>query len=211
MSSRGASLFGCLSLVAASACGSVPRVGEAGPTVPVASAEKEYERTLERYTDHEEIYDLFNTRLFTAITYQSWPFREARVQRLAIFQVQPKELVERNLAAERAAFESFHEFFFGVHAASYRFDDFDRRNSIWRIALVTEAGETTPISVERIGRSDLNLRAIYPYLDEFWVAYRIRFARITPTGAPVIPPGSGRFMLRLASTLGRAEFHFPAE
>ena len=194
-----------------SACSGVPRIGEPGPTVRSASAENEYQATLERYSDHAEIYEMFNTRLFTAMTYQSWRFREARVQRVALFQDLPKDVVENNLAAERAAFESFHEFFFGVHAASYRFDDFDRKDSIWRIALVTESGETTPASVERIGRSNLNLRAIYPYLGDFWVAYRIRFPRATPSGAPTIPPGTNHFMLRLASTLGRAELHFPAE
>ncbi len=208
---RKALLSACLWMLAASGCGSIPRVGEPGPSVPSAAAEREYQATLDRYSDHAEVYDLFNTRLFTAMTYQSWRFREARVQRMALFQAHPRELIEKNLAVERAAFDSFHELFFGVHSASYRFDDFDRRDSIWRIALVTESGETTPVSVERIGRSTLNLRALYPYLDEFWVAYRIRFARTTPSGAPVIPPGTNRFTVRLASTIGRAELHFPAE
>ncbi len=213
MRSTGQSRAGCaLLILLSSACTlSPPRVGEPGPSVPSVAEEKAYQETLERYTDHAEVYDLLNTRMFTAITYQSWPFREARVHRLALFQVQPRAVVERNLAVERSAFESFHEFFLGVHLNSYRYDDFDRRNSIWRIALVTDAGETTPSSVERIGRSDLNMRAIYPYMDEFWVAYRVRFPRQAANGGPVIPPGTGRFTLRLASTLGKAELHFPSE
>ena len=188
-----------------------PTVGEPGPSLPSAAEEKAYQSTLERYTDHAEVYDLFNTRFFAAITYQSWPFRESRVHRLAIFQVQPPALVEKKLAAERSAFESSHEFFFGVHLNNYRYDDFDRKDSIWRIALVTDGAETTPVSVERVGRSDLNMRAIYPYMDEFWVAYRIRFPRQTASGQPVIPPGTQRFTVRMASTIGKAEFHFPAE
>lgn len=204
-------LLACFAWLAAAACGSVPRVGEPGPSLPNAAAEKEYQSTLERYSDHAEIYDLFNTRLFTAMTYQSWRFRQARLQRVGLFKELPKEVVERNLAAERVDFDAYHEFFFGVHTASSRFDDFDRRDSIWRIALVTDSGETTPVSIERIGRSNLSLRAIYPYLDDFWVAYRIRFPRTTPSGSPVIPPGTDRFILRLASTIGRADLHFPAE
>ncbi len=207
------SISGCLSLamIATGCASSPPMVGEKGPTVSSTAEEKAYQETLEHYTDHAEVYDLLNTRMFTAITYQSWPFREARVHRMASFQVQPQAMVERNLAIERSVFESTHEFFFGVHLNNYRYDDFDRRNSIWRIALVTDAGETTPSSVERIGRSDLNMRAIYPYMDEFWVAYRIRFARSTASGDPVIPPGTKRMMLRIASTLGKAELRFPAE
>jgi hypothetical protein len=188
-----------------------PKVGEKGPIVPNVAEEAVYQETLERYTDHAEVYELLNTRMFTAITYQSWPFRQARVRRMAVFQALPQPVVERNLAAERSAFEQFHEFFLGVHMNYYRYDDFDRRNSIWRIALVTESGETLPSSIERIGRTDLNLRAYYPYLDDFWVAYRVRFPRQTAGGEPVIPAGTSRFMVRIASTLGKAELHFPAE
>src|SRR5262249_25378714 len=123
----------------------------------------------------------------------------------------PRDLVEKNLAAERATFDSFHEFFFGVYSASYRFDDFDRKDSMWRIALVTESGETAPVSVERIGRSTLNLRAIYHYMGDSWVAYLFRFAENTATGAPVIPRGTTRFMVRGASTVARAALLSPAD
>jgi hypothetical protein len=210
MTRRGTLLSACFWVLGVGAC-AVPRVGEPGPRAPDESAEKEYQATLNHYSAHAEVYDLLDTRVFSAMTYQSWPFREARVQRVALFQAQPRELVEKNLTAERATFNSFHEFFFGVYSASYRFDDFDRKDSIWRIALVTESGETTPVSVERIGRSTLNMRAIYPYLDDFWVAYRIRFPRNTQSGSPVIPPGTTSFIVRVASTVGKADFHFPAE
>jgi hypothetical protein len=203
----------CLSLVllAAGCALSPPKVGEQGASVPSAAEEKAYQQTLEHYSDHAEVYDLLNTHMFTALTYQSWPFREARIHRMATFQVQPQAVVDKNLAIERSAFDSFHEFFFGVHLPYYRYDDFDRRNSIWRISLVTDVGETTATSVERLGRADLNMRAIYPYMDDFWVGYRIRFPRSTASGDPVIPPGTKRMMVRIASTLGKAELHFPAE
>jgi hypothetical protein len=149
--------------------------------------------------------------MFTAATFQTWPFREARVHRLALFQVQPTPVEQRHLVEERAEFESFHEFFFGAHVNNYRYDDFDRPNTIWRIALVSGAVETTPVSVQRVGRSNLDMRAIYPYMDEFWVAYRIRFPRTTREGQPVIPPGTSKVLLRLASTLGKAEMTFPGE
>jgi hypothetical protein len=210
MTRTGAFLGACFWVLGACAC-AVPHVGEQGPKAPNESAEKVYQATLNRYSDHAEVYDLLDTRIFAGMTYQSWPFREARVQRVALFQEQPRELVEKNLATERASFDSFHEFFFGVYSASYRYDDFDRKDSIWRIALVTGSGETTPVSVERIGRSTLNMRAIYPYLDDFWVAYRIRFAKTSSSGAPVIPPGTTSFIVRVASTVGRADLHFPAE
>jgi hypothetical protein len=201
----------CLLALGCSSTLKPPVVGERGPQVPDSKEESEYQATLDRYTSRAEIYDLMDTRLFTAATYQSWPFRDARVHRLGIFQVHPPVLVERNLSLERADFESFHEFFLGVHVNYSRYDDFDRKDSIWRIVIATREGETTPLAVRRVGRSDLNLRAMYPYLDEFWVAYWVRFPRKTAFGTDVIPPGTNRFTLRIASTLGRADFSFPAQ
>ncbi len=188
-----------------------PALGERGPVVKDPETEKAYQAALARYTARAEIYDLLDTRIFAAATYQTWPFRQVRTHRLAVFQVQPAPVEQRHLAEERSEFESFHEFFFGVHVNNYRFDDFDRPNSIWRVALVTETVETTPLKVQRVGRADLNLRAIYPYLDDFWVAYRIRFPITTRNGDPVVPPGTSTVLLRIASTLGKAEMRFPAE
>ena len=201
-----------LLLIGATACSLAPPVvGERPAGVKDSQAESAYHTALERYTDRGEVYDLLNTRMFAAATFQSWPFREARVHRLALYQVLPPVVEQQHLAEERSEFESFHEFFFGAHVNNYRFDDFDRPNSIWRIVLVTGPVETTPVSVLRIGRSNLSMRAIYPYMDEFWVAYRIRFPRKTLDGDAVIQPGTSTVLLRVASTLGKVEMKFPAE
>src|SRR5215471_3864618 len=141
------SRFGCRFSVLAALCGCAfkpPMAGETGPTLKNPSAESAYEAAIATYSDRAEIYDRLNTRLFTAATYQSWTFREARVQRMALFQHQTPEEVLKNLAVERAQFDESHEFFFGVHVNELRFDDFDRKNSIWRMALVTDVGEVLP-------------------------------------------------------------------
>jgi hypothetical protein len=186
-----------------------PRVGAPGPELPNPDAERAYQEVLARYTSHRELYALFDTRMLAAVTYQALVFREARVRRLGLFQAQPAELVAKNLADEEAEASQYHDFFLGAHLNEYRYDDFDRKDSIWRIALVTPAGELVPSSVERIGRSNLNLRAFYPYLDDFWVAYRIRFPRVTASGAPVVPGDASTLVLRVASVLGKADFVFP--
>src|SRR5258708_9199832 len=114
-------LSGCFLLLALlGGCSfAAPRVGEPGPSVPSAAEEKAYQSTLEHFTDHAEVYDLLDTRLFAAITYQSWPFRESRVHRLAIFHGQPPPLVEKKLAAGRSAFNPSHQFFFRLQLTNY--------------------------------------------------------------------------------------------
>jgi hypothetical protein len=186
-----------------SACSlNAPVVGERGPRVKDSSAEQAYQRVLDQNTARAEIYDGFDTRLFVGTTYQSADFRQQRVRREGLFQSQPDSVVSANLATEQAEAQQFDDFFLGVHLNQPQYDDFDRADSIWRVALVKGGVEVTPSQIQRVGRSNLNLRAYYPYLDEFWVAYRVRFPKMTGPGPELT--------LRLSSTLGKAELKVPA-
>ncbi|HEX8704995.1 MAG TPA: hypothetical protein VF815_39550 [Myxococcaceae bacterium] len=187
-----------------------PTIGDPPPQLNDRRAEQAYQEAFASFSDRAEIYDGFDTRLFAGTTFQSVAFREARVNRVAQFQFLPKPRVEELLAQERAEAAQFHEFFLGVHVNDYRFEDFDRKNSIWRVVLLTPSVEVEPLSIERIGRSDLNMRTTYPYMGVFWVAYQVRFPKVLPNGAPVIPESATHVHLRLASTLGHAELRVHA-
>jgi hypothetical protein len=201
-----------VALLALAGCARVPpTVGDPAPTVPDVEAERAYTRVLERYSDRGEIYAVFDTRLFAGATLQTPAFREARVRRQAAFEVLPPAKVEALLAEERAQAAAAHEFFLGVHVNEARYDDFDQRKSIWRVVLVTPGGEVTPLQIQRIGRADLPMRAYYPYVGGFWVGYRVRFPRQYADGTAVIPEGTPKVTLRLASTLGQLELPVGAQ
>ncbi|MHB8875870.1 MAG: hypothetical protein ACYC8T_19450 [Myxococcaceae bacterium] len=202
--------LGLAALCCACAGARVPQVGEPAPKLADEAAESAYQQTLENYTSHREIYCGLDTRIFAAMTYQSPRFVEARVRRQGAFLKQPAAVVDQNVAAAQAEAAPYYEFFLGVHLNNTRYDDFDKRPSSWRLALLTANGDVTPIEVQRVGRSNLNLRALYPYLDDFWVGYRVRFPRALPTGEPVEPAGASRLTVRMASALGHTEFEFPA-
>lgn len=205
---RVAALLGAL----ASGCVTTPpTVGNEPPALKDEAAEKAYREVLARYSGRAEIYQGFDTRLFAAATFQAPGFREARVRRRAEFQHIPAPRVEELLAEERAEAAQAHTFFLGIHANDPQFDDFDRRNTIWRMALLTTAGEARPTSVRRVGRTNLDLRAIYPYMGTFWVGYRVDFPTTFPDGTPVLPEGAERVTLRLASTLGTADLEMAAK
>jgi hypothetical protein len=194
-------------LLALAGCVSTPPlVGEPAPMLKDERQEKAYQETLARYTDRAELYSGFDTILFAAATLQTPSFREARVRRSALFQALTRERVQASLAQELAEAERAHEFLLGVHVNNYRHDDFDRASSIWNLVLVMPGGgEVRPLQVERLGRADMTLRAFYPYLGAFWVAYRVRFPTTREDGSPVIPPGVERVALRMASSLGKVE------
>ncbi len=188
-----------------------PTVGEQAPALPDEQAEQAYQNVLARYSSRQEIYDGFDTRLFAGATLQTPAFREARVRRRGAFQVLPQNKVDELLAEERTESSQVHEFFLGVHANEYKYLDFDFRNSIWRIALVTPAGEVTPSRIRRMGRAHLEMRAYYPYTGVFWVGYEVQFPLTFANGQPVIPPGTGQVTLRVASSLGKAELTVNAQ
>jgi hypothetical protein len=187
-----------------------PTIGDPAPQLTDRRSEQAYQESLDRYSDRAEIYDGFDTRLFAGATFQTAAFREARVRRLAEFQSLPPPRVEELLAKERAEEAQYNEFFLGVHLNDPHFEDFSQRHSIWRVVMQTPSVEVEPLSIERIGRANLDMRAMYPYLGVFWVAYRVRFPKVLPDGTPIIPDSATHVHLRLASTLGHAELRVHA-
>jgi hypothetical protein len=188
-----------------------PTIGDPPPTIADAEQERAYQQLLNRYSGQGEIYSGFTTELFAGATYQTWAFREARARRLAQFKAMSPEELAILLAKEREEWERFHEFELGAWTREPRYDDFDRKSSIWRLALVTDTVELLPVEVSRVARVNQATRALYPYMGEFWVRYRVRFPRRTGDGAPTLPEGVDKVTLRLASTLGRTDLRADAE
>ncbi|HEY3449402.1 MAG TPA: hypothetical protein VGK67_23815 [Myxococcales bacterium] len=185
-----------------------PRVGPESPRLADRDAEKRYQEVLGRWTRHAEIYDGLDSRLFLAATFQAMAFREARVERAAAFRSLPRTEAEMMLAADRKAHGEALEVVLGVYANDRHFDDLGRPDSIWKLALVAEAGEAAPLSVEKLESADPNLKALYPYLDTYWTAYRVRFPRAFENGAQVLPEKAQSLALRLSSAVGKAELRW---
>ncbi|QRK05436.1 hypothetical protein JQX13_35445 [Archangium violaceum] len=198
-------------MVALAGCVSTPpTLGDPAPVLKDERQELHYQQVLERFSARDELYSGFDTMMFAAATLQTQAFREARLQRAAIFKALSQERVRELLTQEMAEVVQAHEFFLGVHVFNYRYEDFDRPSSIWNMVMVTPAGEVRPLSVERLGRADMEMRAFYPYMGVFWVGYRVRFPTTFLDGRPVIPPDTERVVLRMASTLGKVEMRVHA-
>ena len=203
-------LAALLLAVGAAGCAAVPpAIGEPGAQVPDRQAEASYQAALSRVTEHREVYTGIDTQLFTAATYQSPDFREARTRRQAMFQTWPEPKLNDALARERAEAAQVHEVVFGVSIVDRRFDDFDSRNTIWKLYLASDQGEVTPIAIRRVGRANQDMRAYYPYLGDFWTMYTVRFPVTTPAGLPLVGPTTRALIFRMSSTLGQIEMSFP--
>ena len=193
--------------VCASSCAAapIPRIGgDAAPAVSDAADEAKYQSVLEAHTKSQAIYDNLDQKCFVHATIQSPQYVEARLAREAVFRSLPADEIAKARAAEQVRLSDATEFMMGTYTADFRWDDFQRPNSMWRIALVVGERELTPTSVTRVGRATADLRSFYPYLESFWVAYRVRFPKIEARAGETI-------RLKLSSSLGRAELPFIVE
>jgi hypothetical protein len=187
-----------------------PMVGTPGPTSPDAQANAAYEALLEHYTAKRQLFIGFDTILFGGVTYESPSFREARIRRRDTFQAQSPAQVALDLQKAEADGADFYEFTLGVYMQNPHFDDLELPSSIWHIALLTPVAEVSPALVKRVGRADINTRAYYPYMGDFWTVYRVRFPKAV-AARPLVPPELQTFTVVLASSLGRAEFPLPTQ
>jgi len=185
-----------------------PSIGDPGAEVADPRAEASYRAALEKATQHREVYSALDTQLYCAATYQSPEFREARVRRQALFQTWPQAKLDQALASERAEATQGHDVVLGLSLVDRRFDDLDSKNTIWRLSLVTDQGEVTPLAIRRVGRANQDLRAYYPYLGEFWTMYTVRFPTAV-AGKPLVGPATQALVFRLSSTQGQVEMKFP--
>lgn len=197
--------LGLCVLLCSCATGRVPRIpGDPPPALSDNAAEQKYQDTLERFTAHGGVYDNLDTKAFFYATYQGPTFVAARVQRMATFKNLPPKELAASQAFEDSRLTDATEFFMATHVNDSHFDDFDRSNTVWRLALVVHGEEYKPVSVERIGRTNVDLRGVYSYMESFWVGYRVRFPKV------VLQPGEP-MVFRAASALGKADLSITAE
>jgi hypothetical protein len=84
-------------------------------------------------------------------------------------------------------------------------NDWEAKDSVWRIAINLGLGQVEPQRIERIERPfNAELRALYPYLDDYSVAYVIHFpSQEAPAGLHFSPT---ELNMIVAGALGKMEF-----
>jgi hypothetical protein len=181
--------------------------------VPLGPTDREYrpsdyEEVLQRWTRSDKIHSLrrLDTTLRVHATCLAPDFVDAFVERYAdVFQL-PRR---RAMALSEAMMETWEESYaFRVAAATTRFkwNDFAEEDSIWRISLVNDMEQQVdPIVIEQRRRPDAVTRDFFPYVQEFYEVYDIKFPRQLSDGTDLIRGDTKRFTLRFAGPLGDAE------
>jgi hypothetical protein len=167
---------------------------------------KDYERVRERWTRRALILKALDTTLQVHATFYSADFAAAFVAENAhLFKLPAAERANlaRKMEEER---NKTHTFFISAETSDYRWNDFDRSESIWRIALLNDRGEqVSTVDIKRPRDITATLMELFPFIGGFSRVYTIRFPSRLPDGRPLLGADANKAILRFSGPLGCGE------
>jgi hypothetical protein len=176
---------------------------------PEPNLEGEYGGVLRTWTREQAVYEGLETRAFAQVIYLAPPLVDAQASMVSRLRAEPPPARARTL--ERMRRETATPTFFVVMRTPDRnWNDLEAKNSVWRVAVDFGGGEFEPEKVERLERPfSAELQKLYPYLDEYAVAYVLRF----PAAAASAASGAGSKtaslpVMVMAGALGTMRFNW---
>src|SRR6185369_6656246 len=167
---------------------------------------KDYGDVYERWTRHDFAMHEVEKALEVWVTFKSWDFREAYIERYAaIYSLTDAERTTLR-TAQRDALHQAYEFHVTAQSANYKWNDLEKSNSPWRVTLLDALGhelapEAATIKVEKL--PDMYEREFFPEKTPFSKTYNVRF--VAPPNSDFSGIKSGAITLRIAGPLGRIE------
>lgn len=188
-------------LFAPAGCAGRRDLANASATADVKPSE--YAAALRRWTGTDKVYQGLETRLIVTATWKTGAFRDAWADEYARRYLLPEAERDELKRREHEEAESYQEFFFAAYTPEARWNDFSRRESIWRVRLFDDAGNTVePLVVTRVKVDDPKLHAFYPYFTLWTKGYLVKFPRRG------LSPDTRSVRIQFTSALGAAELSF---
>jgi len=169
-----------------------------------------YPEELENWTRTVKVFEGFETRLYFSATYKSPSFRESYIDRYVegygLGETYRSALIERE--TEQGA--GYNEFFFTAYTPVDEWNDFEKKESIWRLYLEDDTGaRLAPVSITKLDSSDAVLREFFPYFDLWSSAYIVKFPKYAPAGAEPIPgPDTASMRLIVTGVIGKGQLEW---
>jgi hypothetical protein len=174
---------------------------------PVPHLEGQYGEVLRSWTREQAVYQGLETRAFTQVIYLSRPLVDRQAELISGLRAETPPARERTLDRMRRETDT-PTFFVVMRTPDRNWNDLDSKTSVWRVAVDFGVGEFEPERVERLERPfSAELQKLYPYLDEYSVAYVVHF----PAAAAPASPGSTTARLPamvIAGVLGTMRFNW---
>jgi hypothetical protein len=201
----GVALFG----PALCCCSGSQVVSFAPPREPLRA--EDYERVRDRWTRSGQIVlaKTLDTTLHVDATLYAPEFVGAYVAKNAqLFRLssQDRAQLERRLDDETAR---GYVFFVGASTSDSRWNDFERKPSVWHIALVNDQQEqVTPAELKPEREITPTIMELFPYVGDFYRAYTLRFPKQASGGWPLLRSETQRLALRFSGPLGQMDLEW---
>lgn len=179
----------------------------------IGKPKKDYSSVLNYWTKNQKVYENLETKLYVYATYKSWQWREMYADEYARRYMLDPVQKENILAREKETSERFNEFFLSIYTPELKWNDFDKKDSIWNIYMEGENGErVTPIEITRVDENNPIVREFFPYMDLWSYGYIIKFPKYLPAGKESFPsPSSKLIKLIITGAVGKAHLEWKLE
>ncbi len=148
----------------------------------------------------EKVYRDLDTILIADVFYYDQRIKQDFIQTALSREWIDAEQAEKMMADSKANEQKEIEFIAGVYTSDKRWNDFEKQNSIWKVAMKTPDGRwITPSSIEKLKIDKMKDSHLFPFLTEWKFIYRITFPRQDMAGAT-------NYSLRFTSMVGEAAF-----
>ncbi|HYV68392.1 MAG TPA: hypothetical protein VE964_19290 [Myxococcales bacterium] len=162
----------------------------------------EYGLVLGKWTRSVTLYSGLETRGFCRAVFLSPEFVDAQAKKISEMRAELPDEAQRTrerLRAQAATPTVFAIFY----TPDKQSNDWNEKDSVWRIALNQGLGQVEPQKIERYERPfNAEIRSLYPYLDDYSVAYLIHFpGQSAPAGFTAT-----ELQMVVAGALGKMDF-----
>jgi hypothetical protein len=171
---------------------------------PEPDLEGPYGRSLLKWTRKTSLYSGLETRAFCRVVYLSYEMIEAQSEKISGMRAELPDEAART--RERLHRETATPTVFAIlYTPDKGANDWEAKNSVWRLAVNLGYGQIEPTRIERLERPfNAEIRALYPYLDDYSVAYVVHFpGQEAPPGMHFTPT---EMTMIAAGALGKMEF-----
>ena len=173
---------------------------------PDPHLEGEYGQALKKWTRRVALYSGLETRAFVRLVYLSPDFVNAQAKELSRMRAELPDQAAATLAKMREDYGQ-PSFFAVVYVPDRTANDWNETNSVWRLALNLGMGEHAPGRIIRYEVPfNAEQRMLYPYIDDYSVAYLIRFPAPAPPAEQAFTPVDASLVA--AGALGKMVFHW---
>ena len=175
----------------------------APPSAPISA--KSYVDQVKRWTRHGDLRADFDAVLIIDATLHSPEFQAAYVAKYVdAYKVTPSALPQVSTELAIPATEGF-LFHVDTRAHTYEVNELKPGKSIWRISLVADGRELSPLTVTTDRRRPEVQQEFYPYTTVFSQTWRLAFPAKLADGSDLVTADTKSLVLRIAGPPGMIE------